>query len=81
MATEQEIFETVQSVLVELFNLDASTITRETHLYTHLDLDSLDAIDLAAALAKKAKIRLVEEEMRGIRTVGDIVDLGLKKLN
>lgn len=81
MATEQEIFETVQSVLVELFSLDASKITRETHLYTDLDLDSLDAIDLAAALAKKAKIRLVEDEMRGIRTVGDIVALGQKKIN
>lgn len=81
MATETEIFATVQAVLVELFGTDESKITMDTHLYTDLDLDSLDAIDLAAALAKKAKIRLVEEEMRGIRTVGDIVTLGKQKLN
>ncbi len=81
MATETEIFATVKAVLVELFDTDESKITMDTHLYTDLDLDSLDAIDLAAALAKKAKIRLVEEEMRGIRTVGDIVTLGKQKLN
>lgn len=81
MATETEIFATVKAVLIELFDTDESKITMDTHLYTDLDLDSLDAIDLAAALAKKAKIRLVEEEMRGIRTVGDIVNLGKQKLN
>ncbi len=81
MATETEIFATVKAVLVELFDTNESKITMDTHLYTDLDLDSLDAIDLAAALAKKAKIRLVEEEMRGIRTVGDIVNLGKQKLN
>ncbi|HSQ43147.1 MAG TPA: acyl carrier protein [Fibrobacteraceae bacterium] len=80
MPTEQEIFDVVKGVLVELFDVKPETISLNTHLYTDLDLDSLDAIDLASALAKKAKIRLLEEEVRGIRTVGDIVALGMKKL-
>lgn len=80
MVTEQEIFQIVRDVLVELFEIEPDKIKMSTHLYTDLDLDSLDAIDLAATLAKKAKIRLVEEDLRQIRTVSDIVTLGLKKL-
>jgi len=79
-ATRQQVFSVVVEVLVELFEKDASTITEATNLFTDLDLDSLDAIDLAAALSKKAQIKLVTEEMKTIRTVGDIVEIGVQKL-
>ena len=80
-ATRQQVFSVVVDVLVELFEKDASTITEATNLFTELDLDSLDAIDLAAALSKKAQIKLVTEEMKTIRTVGDIVEIGVQKLS
>lgn len=80
-ATREKILETVREVLVELFEKDGSEITESTHLFTDLDLDSLDAIDLAAALSKKAQIKLVTEEMKSIRTVGDIVEIGIRKLS
>lgn len=79
--TRQKILETVREVLVELFEKEGSEITESTHLFTDLDLDSLDAIDLAAALSKKAQIKLVTEEMKSIRTVGDIVEIGIRKLS
>jgi acyl carrier protein len=77
----QQIFTVVVGVLVELFEKDASEITEATNLFTDLDLDSLDAIDLAAALSKKAQIKLVTEEMKTIRTVGDIVEIGVLKFS
>ena len=80
-AKRQQIFTVVVGVLVELFEKDASEITEATNLFTDLDLDSLDAIDLAAALSKKAQIKLVTEEMKTIRTVGDIVEIGVLKLS
>lgn len=80
-ATREKILETVREVLVELFEKESSEITESTHLFTDLDLDSLDAIDLAAALSKKAQIKLVTEEMKSIRTVGDIVEIGIRKLS
>jgi acyl carrier protein len=80
-ATRQKVFSVVVDVLVELFEKDASAITEATNLFTDLDLDSLDAIDLAAALSKKAQIKLVTEEMKTIRTVGDIVEIGVQKLS
>ncbi len=80
-AKRQQVFTVVVGVLVELFEKDASEITEATNLFTDLDLDSLDAIDLAAALSKKAQIKLVTEEMKTIRTVGDIVEIGVLKLS
>ena len=79
-ASREQILEVVKEVLSELFEKDPSQIAETTNLFTDLDLDSLDAIDLAAALSKKAQIKLVTEEMKNIRTVGDIVEIGTRKL-
>lgn len=79
--SRQRILGTVRDVLVEHFEKEGVEITEATHLFTDLDLDSLDAIDLAAALSKKARIKLVTEEMKSIRTVGDIVEIGIRKLS
>ena len=79
-ASREQILEVVKEVLSELFEKDPSQIAETTNLFTDLDLDSLDAIDLDAALSKKAQIKLVTEEMKNIRTVGDIVEIGTRKL-
>ncbi len=81
MITNEKMYDVVAEVLEELFEIPKDELSLETNLYTDLDLDSLDAIDLASTLSSKAKIKLVEEEMKAIRTVGDIVELGLQKLN
>ncbi len=79
--TREELLATVQKVFLDLFELEPTKVTLQTHLFTDLDLDSLDAIDLAATLSKQAGIKLAEGELKGIRTVGDIVELGFQKLN
>jgi acyl carrier protein len=79
-ASREQILAVVVDVLENEFEKDPSKITLQTHLFTDLDLDSLDAIDLAAALSKKAQIKLATEEMKEIRTVGDVVEIGFRKL-
>lgn len=78
--TREELFAVVVKALEDLFEVDASGVTTATNLFVDLDLDSLDAIDLAATLSKKAHIKLSAEEMKKIRTVGDIVEIGVQKL-
>lgn len=79
--TKEELFAKVSEVLVETFELDASEVVPEASLYEDLDLDSLDAIDLAVRLGSETGIKLKEEEMRSIRKVQDIVDVVHKALN
>ena len=72
---KEDITTRVTAVLVDMFELDADDVTPEAHLYSDLDLDSLDAIDLAVKLKTETGIKLTEQEMKGIRTVGDIVEV------
>jgi acyl carrier protein len=73
--TRDQIFQRVSQVLTETFELDGSRIRLETRLFDELDLDSIDAIDMAVKLQGMTGRRVAEAELRGIRTVGDVVDL------
>ena len=46
MHTREEIFNTLRGVLIELFEIEPERITLEANLYTDLEIDSIDAIDL-----------------------------------
>lgn len=47
---KDQVFEQVKDALVELFEIEAEDIQPEAHLYTDLDLDSIDAVDLVVHL-------------------------------
>lgn len=78
--TRDEVFARLRGILVESFELDASRITREAHLLEDLDLDSIDAIDLAVRLEEETGLKLADDELRGVRRVDDVVELVLAKL-
>ncbi len=73
--TREEIFQTVSRNLIEMFELDPKIVTMESRLVEDLDLDSIDAIDLAAKLQEMLGRRLAEDDLRKIRTVADVVDV------
>ncbi len=73
--TRTELFDRVTRTLAELFELDAGSITMESRLVEDLDLDSIDAIDLAVKMQELTGRRLEEDDLRRIRTVADIVDV------
>jgi len=72
--SKEEIFQKLQDVLVESFQLDPAKITPEANLFTDLDLDSIDAVELAIQLQSITGRRVKAEEFREIRTVQDVVN-------
>jgi len=46
-----------------------------TRLVDDLDLDSIDAVDLAVRVEEKTGLSLSEADLKSIRTIQDIVDL------
>ncbi|CAH0991520.1 Acyl carrier protein [Sinobacterium norvegicum] len=68
-----EIFNQLQSIMVELFELDAEQVTLQSHLYEDLDLDSIDAVDLVVQLQNITGEKIKPEEFKQVRTVADIV--------
>ena len=68
------IFKKVQGVLVETFELPEEEVTPKANLYTDLELDSIDAVDLVITLQEMTEKKVDPESFKQIRTVQDVVD-------
>lgn len=73
--SKDEILVRVREILVRSFDLDPDKILPSSHLFEELDLDSIDAIDLAVGLEEEVGLEVEEDELREIRRVEDIVSL------
>jgi acyl carrier protein len=67
-------YATISRLIVELFEVEADRITPEANLYQDLDIDSIDAVDLAVEFRKQTGVQFSPDEFKRIRTVNDIVD-------
>jgi acyl carrier protein len=72
--TKEDIYPTLVDMLHEMFELDRSKITLDANLYSDLDIDSIDAVDLAVKLKELMGKRLQPEVFKSVRTVQDVVD-------
>ncbi len=71
--TDAEIETAVRDILVKDFEVDPAELTLETNLFTDLDLDSIDAIDLTVRLQQETGRKVNPEDFRTIRTLADVV--------
>jgi len=72
--SKEEIYPWVVDTLHEMFELDKAKITPQANLYTDLDIDSIDAVDLAVKLKQLTGKRLEPDVFKSVRTVQDIVN-------
>ena len=66
------IFEKIQEALADQFNVDPSTITKETDIINDLGADSLDLVELIMALEDEYGVTITDESVYEHKTVGDI---------
>ncbi len=81
MANQEEILNKVSQILEELFEIDPEDIKPEANLYTDLDIDSIDAVDLVVELKKMTGKKIKPEDFKAVRTVQDVVVEVEKLLN
>lgn len=74
------LFEDVKEVLVAQLAVKPEMVKLEAKVADDLGADSLDAIELVAALEEKFGISIPEDEARQIATVADVVSLVGQKL-
>lgn len=70
-----EIYERIRATLIESFEIPGERVTLSAQLIEDLELDSIDAIDMAVHIQEMTNVRVDEQELRKLRTVGDTVDL------
>lgn len=71
--TEADILERIRSIFHDEFEIDPARVTPQAHLYEELDLDSIDAVDLAIKLQEMTGRRIKPEEFKTVRTVADVI--------
>lgn len=81
MQSREEIFVTLRSALVELFELEAERVTLDANLYEDLEIDSIDAVDLIDHIKRQTGRKLAAEEFKSVRSVGDVVEAVYRLIN
>lgn len=81
MQNREDIFAVLRDALVELFELEPERITPTANLYTDLEIDSIDAIDLIDHIKRQTGHKLAAEDFRTVRTVQDVVDAVWQKMS
>ena len=79
--TDAEIEQKIKDILVEEFECAPAKLTLDTNLFTELDLDSIDAVDLVVRLQQETQKKVNPEDFRQIRTLGDVVAAVSKLVN
>ena len=77
---EEEIEARVRKVLSEQLAVDESQVTPDARFAEDLNADSLDLVEAVLALEEEWNIEIPEEEMDGVKTVGQAVQLVASKL-
>lgn len=78
--SKEEIFEELKNILVEELEINENDITMDANLFEDLDLDSIDAVDIAVRMQKFTDKKLPPNEFKKIKTVGDVVNAVLALL-
>ena len=67
---------TIAKVLGEQLDIsDVSTITPDSRIIEDLGADSLDVVELLITLDDEYNIKIADEEIASIKTVGDLIKI------
>ena len=72
--TKDEIFDKLKNILIAEFEIDGNLITLESKLFEDLELDSIDAVDLAVKVQQITNKKIPPEKFKEILTVEDVVN-------
>ena len=77
----EEIFQTMRDLVAEQFAMDPAEITMETSFEEDLGADSVDLGELVMAMEEEFDMgEAGEDELTGLKTVGDAVNYVASKL-
>ena len=75
-----EVEEKVRTLFSEQLQVERDQVTVATRFREDLDVDSLDLVEATLALEDALGVKIPEEEMEDVETVGQAIDLVAAKL-
>ena len=73
MASADEIREGLASILNEVADVSADDVSDEKSFVDDLDVDSLSMVEVAMAAEEKFGVKIPDDELPKLKTVGDAV--------
>ncbi len=73
MASAEEIREGLASILEEVADVSPADVTDDKSFVDDLDVDSLSMVEVAMAAEEKFGVKIPDDELPKLKTVGDAV--------
>jgi acyl carrier protein len=73
VASAEEIREGLASILEEVADVSPSDVTDDKSFVDDLDVDSLSMVEVAMAAEEKFGVKIPDDELPKLKTVGDAV--------
>ncbi len=75
---KDQLYDKLKEIMAELFEMDPNDITLSANLYEDLDIDSIDAVDLAVKVRELTGKQVNPDEFKQVRTVEDLLETAYK---
>ena len=74
MATKTDIQAELAAIVEEIAGVDAADVQPDKEFIADLDVDSLSMVEIVVAAEEKFGVRIPDDQVKNLRTVGDAVD-------
>jgi acyl carrier protein len=72
--TNEEILGVLAEIVNEVAGVEASEITPDKSFVDDLDIDSLSMVEIAVQVEDRFGVKVPDDELANLKTVGDAVD-------
>jgi acyl carrier protein len=74
VATQEELIAGIAEIIEEVTGIEPSEVTIEKSFVDDLDIDSLSMVEIAVQTEDKYGVKIPDEDLASLRTVGDAVN-------
>lgn len=73
MLSQEQVLAKLREWMEDLFEIEPESVQLDSNLYSDLDVDSIDAIDLVVKIKELTGKQVKPEDFKNVRTVLDVV--------
>ncbi|MDU6100341.1 MAG: acyl carrier protein [Acinetobacter sp.] len=73
MLSLEQVLTKLREWMEDLFEIEPETVQLDSNLYSDLDVDSIDAVDLVVKIKELTGKQVKPEDFKNVRTVLDVV--------
>ncbi|TDC19313.1 acyl carrier protein [Streptomyces sp. 8K308] len=73
-ATKEEIIKGLAEIVNEIAGIPTEEVTEEKSFTDDLDVDSLSMVEVVVAAEERFSVKIPDDDVKGLKTVGDAVN-------